>query len=80
MTEEQIAAMDDFESSDRFDPREKAVLRFAEQLTKQAKVDPGVVDELKGFLSESQLAVLAASVGLANFTNRFNHAFDVELP
>ena len=38
------------------------------------------VNELKGFLNDAQLVVLAAVVGQANFTNRFNEAFAVELP
>ena len=80
MNEAQIAAMDDYASSDQFDAQEKAVLRFAEQLTEDARVDVDTVNELKGFLNDAQLVVLAAAVGQANFTNRFNEAFAVELP
>ncbi len=80
MNEAQIAAMDDYASSDQFDAQEKAVLRFAEQLTRNARVDADTVTELKGFLNDAQLVVLAAAVGQANFTNRFNEAFAVELP
>ncbi len=80
MNEAQIAAMDDYASSDQFDTQEKAVLRFAEQLTRNARVDADTVNELKGFLNDAQLVVLAAAVGQANFTNRFNEAFSVELP
>ncbi len=80
MNEAQIAAMDDYASSDQFDAQEKAVLRFAEQLTRNARVDADTVTELKGFLNNAQLVVLAAAVGQANFTNRFNEAFAVELP
>ncbi len=80
MNESQIAAMDDYASSDQFDVQEKAVLRFAEQLTQSARVDADTVNELKGFLNDAQLVVLAAAVGQANFTNRFNEAFEVELP
>ena len=80
MNEAQIAAMDDYASSDQFDAQEKAVLRFAEQLTQSARVDADTVNELKGFLNDAQLVVLAAAVGQANFTNRFNEAFAVELP
>ncbi len=72
--------MDDYASSDQFDTQEKAVLRFAEQLTRNARVDADTVNELKGFLNDAQLVVLAAAVGQANFTNRFNEAFAVELP
>ena len=80
MNEAQIAAMDDYASSDQFDAQEKAVLRFAEQLTQSARVDADTVNELKVFLNDAQLVVLAAAVGQANFTNRFNEAFAVELP
>ena len=80
MNEAQIAAMDDYASSDQFDAQEKAVLRFAEQLTQSAKVDADTVTELKDFLNDAQLVVLAAAVGKANLTNRFNEAFAVELP
>ncbi len=80
MSESQIAAMDDYASSDQFDAQEKAVLRFSEQLTQGTRVDADTVNDLKGFLNDAQLVVLAAAVGQANFTNRFNEAFAVELP
>ena len=80
MNESQIAVMDDYASSDQFDAQEKAVLRFAEQLTQSARVDADTVNELKGLLNNAQLVVLAAAVGQANLTNRFNEAFAVELP
>ena len=72
--------MEDYANSDQFDAQDKAVLRFAEQLTRNARADAETVNELKGFLNEAQLVVLAAAVGQANFTNRFNEAFAVELP
>ena len=55
-------------------------MRFAEQLTQGARADADTVNELKAFLNDAQLVVLAAAVGQANFTNRFNEAFEVELP
>jgi hypothetical protein len=38
------------------------------------------VQQLSKSLSPAQLVVLAAAVGLANWTNRFNETFAVELP
>ena len=66
--------MDVHASSDQFDAQEKAILRFAEQLTRNARVDADTVTELKDFLNDAQLVVLAAVVGQANLTNRFNEA------
>jgi alkylhydroperoxidase family enzyme len=39
-----------------------------------------VVAALSRHLSPRQLVTLAATVGLANWTNRFNETFDVQLP
>ncbi len=79
-TDEQIAAIDDYANSNAFNDHEKAVLSYAEELTKTAKVDPKTVKKLKEFLNDTQLVTLAATVALANFTNRINHGLDIELP
>lgn len=76
----QLVAIDNFSRSDAFDDQEKAVLAYAEQLTKTASVDPSTVAQLKTFLDDKQLVTLAATVALANFTNRFNHGLDIQLP
>jgi len=59
---------------------EMAVLKFAEQWTRQGKVAGDLIKQLSKSLSPTQLVVLAATVGLANWTNRFNESFAVELP
>ncbi|WP_182866849.1 carboxymuconolactone decarboxylase family protein [Rhodopirellula sp. JC639] len=79
-TDEQIEAIDRYAQSDAFDDQEKAVLSYAEQLTKTAAVEPNTVAKVKEFLSDKQLVTLAATVALANFTNRINHGLDIELP
>lgn len=80
VSSEQLQAIENFQASDAFSEQEKAVLTYAEQLTKAAKVDADVVAKLKEFLNEKQLVSLAATVALANFTNRFNHGLDIQLP
>jgi alkylhydroperoxidase family enzyme len=80
VTDEQLAAVDDYASNEAFDDQEKAVLAYAEQLTRQADVDDQTVAKVKEFLNDTQLVTLAATVALANFTNRFNHGLSVELP
>jgi len=80
VTEKQFAAIGDFAGSDAFDDQEKAVLSYAEQLTAKSDVDDAIVAQLKEFLSDKQLVRLAATVALANFTNRFNHGLGIELP
>lgn len=79
-TSEQVAAIDNFADSDAYDDQEKAVLSYAEQLTKTANVDRATAEAVKGFLDDKQMVSLAAAVALANFTNRFNHGLDIDLP
>jgi uncharacterized peroxidase-related enzyme len=77
---EQFKAIDDFQNSNLFDDQEKAVLAYAQQLTQNASVEATTVKKLKEFLSDKQLVSLAGTVALANFTNRFNHGLDIQLP
>jgi uncharacterized peroxidase-related enzyme len=76
----QVQELATFEESDAYSPLEKAVLRFAEQWTQQGRVEAPVLEELRRSLTPAQLVVLAATVGLANWTNRFNETFGIELP
>ena len=80
LSEAQIQDLERFEQSSAYSDLEKLVLRFADQWTRQGKASPDVVKELTKSLSPAQMVVLAGSVGLANWTNRFNESFGIELP
>jgi alkylhydroperoxidase family enzyme len=80
LTNEQLHELDNYEQSGAFNDLEKQVLRFAEQWTRQSKASDEVVAALTQSLSPAQLVILAATVGLANWTNRFNETFGVQLP
>ena len=56
------------------------MLRFAEQWTRQGRASGDVLEQLQRDLSPAQLVTLAATVGLANWTNRLNETFGVQLP
>ncbi len=76
----QVEELDRFEQSSAYSEQEKLVLRFAEQWTKQSKVSRELVDQLGKSLSPAAVVTLAGTVGLANWTNKFNETFAVELP
>lgn len=76
----QVQTLEDYEQSIAYSDLEKLVIRFAEQWSQQGKVDTDVVAALSKQLSPSQLVILAATCGLANWTNRFNETFGVALP
>ncbi len=80
VSDQQLAELDNYQESKAFDALEKAVISYAEQLTKTAAVDKATVATLKESLDDKQLVSLAGTVALANFTNRFNHGLDIELP
>jgi len=80
LNETQIQDLERFEQSTAYSDLEKLVLRFADQWTRQGKASPEVVKELTKSLTPAQMVVLAGSVGMANWTNRFNETFGVELP
>ncbi len=80
VTDVQVQTLVDYEQSSAYTDLEKLVIRFAEQWTQKGKVDATVVTALSKSLSPSQLVVLAATVGLANWTNRFNETFGIQLP
>jgi uncharacterized peroxidase-related enzyme len=80
VTREQVQDLEGYEKSGAYSELEKLVLRFAEQWTRQGKVNDEVVAALSQSLSPTQIVVLAATVGLANWTNRFNETFGIQLP
>ncbi len=79
VTDDQIAALTFYERSPLFDDREKAVIRFADQVTRAAATMRAAdLDALRTWLSEDQIVELALVVAVANFTNRMNDALRAE--
>ncbi len=79
ITDEQIKALPFFQRSAAFDAKDKAVLTFAERVTRGAAAmrDRGL-QELREHFSEDQIVELTLVTCVANFTNRFNDALQVE--
>ncbi len=80
LTDAQIQELGRYEQSSAYNDLEKAAIQFAEQWTRQGKVSGDLMQRLSKSLTPAQLVVLAATVGLANWTNRFNESFGIELP
>jgi AhpD family alkylhydroperoxidase len=80
LTDTQLQQVEGYETSAAFSDLEKMVMRFADQWTTKGKVDGELVARLAQTLSPQEMMTLAATVGLANWTSRFNVTFGVELP
>ena len=64
-----------YERSSLFDEKGKAVILYAERVTRGASaIREGSLSELGKFFDEGQIVELTLVICVANFTNRFNDA------
>jgi alkylhydroperoxidase family enzyme len=79
ITDAQLAELAEFERSSNFDPREKAVLRYAEGMTRTpAEVSDAVFDDLKEYFDTAQIVELTVMIAFENLRARFNRALHIE--
>ena len=78
--DDQLAHLADWPRREDFNPAEKAALRLAETVTRNAHAitDEQFV-ELRTYYSEGEIVELLCSIGLFNYFNRFNDALRVEI-
>lgn len=77
--DDQLAHLADWPQRDDFTPAEKAALRLAETVTRDAHaVSDEQFAELRGFYSEGEIVELLCAIGLFNYFNRFNNALQME--
>jgi uncharacterized peroxidase-related enzyme len=75
ITGEQIQALPFYERSNLFNEQEKAVIHFADQVTRAATtVRDADLAAMRKYFSEEQIVELVLVVATANFTNRVNDA------
>ncbi len=78
-TDDQLLHLADWKRRDDFTPAEKAALRLAETVTRDANaVTDEQFAELRGFYSEGEIVELLCAIGLFNYFNRFNNALQME--
>jgi uncharacterized peroxidase-related enzyme len=65
------------EQDDRFTPHERAAIRYARELTRQADA-PSSRDELLTRFNPEQVVELTLVAAMANFTNRFNNGLQLQ--
>ena len=74
-SEEKLAAIADYVENPLFTPRERAALRYAEEMT-QTSVDvpEDVFEELRRHFDDRQIVELTIEISLENLRARFNRA------
>jgi uncharacterized peroxidase-related enzyme len=78
-SDDQLANLPQWQQRDDFTPAEKAALRLAETVTRDAHaVTDEQFAELRSFYSEGEIVELLCATGLFNYFNRFNDALKME--
>jgi uncharacterized peroxidase-related enzyme len=78
-SDDQLAHLAEWPECEDFTPAEKAALRLAETVTRDANaVSDEQFTELRGFYSEGEIVELLCAIGLFNYFNRFNNALKME--
>lgn len=78
LSAEQMAAMGDADSP-LFDETEALVLRYAQVLTRDNKVDDALYGELEKRFSKNDLFELCMTIGLSGLVNRVHATFKTDL-
>lgn len=78
-TDDQLAHLAEWPTRIDFSPAEKAALRLAETVTRNAHtVSDEQFTELRSFYNEGEIVELLCAIGLFNYFNRFNNALNME--
>jgi uncharacterized peroxidase-related enzyme len=78
-SDDQLTHLADWPRRNDFSPAEKAALRLAETVTRDAHaVTDEQFAELRSFYSEGEIVELLCAIGLFNYFNRFNNALLME--
>jgi AhpD family alkylhydroperoxidase len=78
----QLQAIEDgsWRESGLFDPVERTVLRFAEQMnTRQGRIDDSLFAVLSQTFDRAQIVELTVRVGMCEFFNRFNESLQLDI-
>ena len=79
VTDEQLCALPDYEHSSLFSEEERAVLRYADAMTRTpVRVPDAVFEALKARYTDRQILEMTAAIAWENYRARFDHAFGIE--
>ena len=77
--EEQIDALPDWENSGTFNDRERAVLRYTDEVTRNIRVKDETFAAVRSFLDEEGVVELTTTIGYYGMVCRILEALQVEL-
>ena len=78
MTREQVDALANWETSDLFDARQRAVLAYSDSMTRQIHVPDEVFAAASGHFNEREMVELTATIAAYNMVSRFLEATHID--
>lgn len=78
LSAEQLAALDAWRASDRFDSRERAALAYTEAMTRRVEVDEATFTTVREQFDRQELLELTATIGFYNMVTRLLVALRVD--
>ena len=78
LTPEQVAALSDWQPSDLFDEKQRALLAYTEAVTRDIDVPDAVFVDVRKHFSERQVVELTMLIGAYNMLTRFLKALKVD--
>ena len=79
MRPEQVAEVKDWEGSSEFDARERAVLQYAEEVTRDVRARPETFEALRNHFDSQTIVELTVTVGFYGMVSRILENMQVEL-
>lgn len=76
LTDDEFRAIEN-EQNAGFSPAEQALIAYARELTRTARVEDSTRTALEAHFTEEQIVELTMVVAMANFTNRFNNGLNI---
>jgi AhpD family alkylhydroperoxidase len=77
VTEQQLASLANWRQSDLFGARERAVLEYADTMTRDVKVPDSTFDALRSHFDEREIVELTVTVGFYHLVARFIVAMEL---
>ena len=75
---ERFRALPEFETSPLFDPRERAMLAFVTELSRERKVSDATFARLRAHASDTEIAELTWLTAIGNYFNLMSAALELE--
>ena len=76
---EQVKRLADWETDSAFNEQERAVIRYATEMTEQVRITDTTFETLRVFFDEEQIVELSLNTAFYNMVVRFLHATQVDL-